>query len=157
MKRITVYPEPRTLKILGQTTSPLNLALDCWAKQIVVGAAEVEKLLTQPEWFYLADCLNGHVPTAWEDQSSLVLCVHDSHELDGIGGKWFESEINEHVEELEQKLRGLSYQAMWAVHLAVGFFWDNHDVLDLHSDWYRVAFRTQWQRDDQSDTTEEAE
>jgi hypothetical protein len=45
MKRITVYPESRTLRILGQSTPLLNLALDCWAREIVAGAAEVEELL----------------------------------------------------------------------------------------------------------------
>jgi hypothetical protein len=156
MKRITVYPEPRTLKILGQSTPLLNLALDCWARQIVAGAAEVEGLLTKAEWLFLADCLNGHVFAAYEDQASLVLSVHDSHQLDGTGDKWFESEVAEHVEELEAKLRGLSYPAVWAVFLAVQFFWDNHDALDMRSDeWWRASFRTRWNPDqqDQSDVT----
>jgi hypothetical protein len=157
MKRITVYPEPRTLKILGQTTPLLNLALDCWAKQILAGAAKVEGLLTKAEWLFLADCLNGHMAAACEDASSLVLSVHDSHELDGIGEKWFESEVKEHVEEFKQKLRGLSYPAVWAVYLAVQFFWDNHEVLDLLSDdWWQISFRTRWNRDKQSGSPEDA-
>ncbi len=158
MKRVTVYPEPRTLRILGQSTPQLNLALDCWARQVVAGAAEAEGLLSKPEWLFLADCLNGHLADAREDNSSLVLSVHDSHELDGTGHKWFEAEAAEHVEEVKAKLRGLSYSAAWAVILAVQFFWDHHESLDLLADeWWRVSFRTQWNRDKQGDPDEKVE
>jgi len=157
MKRITVYPEPRTLKILGRSSPQLNLALDCWAKQVVQGAAVAEALLTKPEWLFLADCMNGHIGTARDSQESLALGVHDSHELDGTGEKWFESEAAEHVEELKLKLRSLSYSAARAVYLAVEFFWDNSDAVDLHSDeWWRVSFRTRFNRDRDDGTDEEA-
>lgn len=149
MKRITIYPEPRTLKILGRSTPQLNLALECWARQVVQGAAEAEAVLTKPEWFLLADCMNGHLGTASESQESLVFGVHDSQELEGTGEKWFASEVAEHVEELKAKLRGLSYSAARAVYLAVEFFWANAGKLDIESDeWWRVSFRTRWNRDE---------
>lgn len=149
MKRITVYPEPRTLKILGPSTPQLNLALDCWANQVVKGAAEVEALLSKPEWLYLADCLNGHTAEAREDGESLALSVGDAHEFEGTGEKWFESDVAEHVGELKSKLLGLSYPAAWAVFTSVHFFWDNHDTIDMRADeWWRVSFRTRRNRDE---------
>jgi|GEM_PF-4974608 len=158
MKRITVYPDPRTLKILGRSSPQLNAALECWASRVVQGAAEVEALLTRAEWSYLADCLNGHAADPDEDGATLALSVHDAHEFDGIGDKWFESEVTEHVAELKSKLLGLSYPAVWAVFIAIRFFWDNHDTLDMKTDeWWRVSFRTRFERDEntQEDDSEQ--
>jgi len=141
-KTLTVYPNPRALIILGTGTRELNQALECWADAVARGTAENAGRYSRAEWSLLADCCNGthFEPTVASPGRLLASQVLDAEQLDRLGAKWLERPSD--VASLAEKLERLTYPQAWAIIVAVQFFWELHERIDLHTDeWWRTAFR----------------
>jgi hypothetical protein len=138
-KRITVYPNPQAVQILGNTTPELNRALEVHSQQIVRATVSVSQLLSRGEWSYLADCFNGtiHEPRFSDIGDCLAQSVEDQDEFYQTGTKW-----GVDAAALAAKLRQLSYIEAWAVVTAVSWFWERHDCIDFdHDDWWTIEMR----------------
>ena len=138
-KRITVYPDEQTLRVLGETTPELNRALEVHGEQIVRATAAINDQLCRGEWSYLADCFNG---TLFEPGfSNLGDClahgVEDEDEFYRTGQKRGVT-----VAALAEKLRRLSYIEAWAVVTAISWFWQHHEQINVDQDeWWTIGFR----------------
>lgn len=138
-KRITVYPSPLSLRILGDSSPALNQAVDCWAIAIQRAAADNAKLLTREDWCLLADVNNG---TMWEPgdtspASGLRAQVEDGDRLDGLGKKWYTKNAREQVRELAATVGGMDYIHAWAIVTVCQRFWDRHDTINMRTDeWW---------------------
>jgi len=166
-KKITVYPDPRALAVLGASAPALNQALECWANIVARASADNSKDFAAAEWCLLADVCNG---TLWEPvvenpAALLAANVADGHQLEGAGYRWFGGEEGDRdaslarrdagqprqttraadaaVQALSEKLAALDYAHAWAVLVAVQWFWDH---AEHHSDprqdpWWTLAYR----------------
>lgn len=83
---------------------------------------EIKGKLTEQEWKYLADSLNGTLALGSFRYSSSVLAagVEDSDRLDGLGSKW-----GVDVKVLTGKLLSLTAAQIDAIHTRVEEFWNN--------------------------------
>lgn len=134
-KRLTVYPDPRALVVLGQSAPTLNRALESWAR--VVGEATEELKLSRSQWNYLADCLNGHVFDSLTGPGALGAEVRDAERYDGFGEKWDVDAVA-----LAEITTALSWEATAAVIAAVQFFWEHYQTIDPRKDeWWTLRFR----------------
>lgn len=166
-KKITVYPDPQALAVLGTSAPQLNQALECWGNIIARASADNSKDLGAAEWAMLADVCNG---TLWEprvDNPAVLLAaeIEDGHRLNGAGYKWFCGEDGElagslerlglgkptkemrdadnRIKALVEKLVAMDYAHSWAVIVAVQWFWDHCELqFDARKDpWWTLAFR----------------
>lgn len=143
MKKLTVYPGPRALAVLGQSAPMLNQALECWAAVIARASADNSKIFDAAEWKYIADLLNGtlHEPEIGNPGELLASSVEDGAALDGLGEKWFAKTPAARVQVLAEKVRGLDYAHAWAAIVAVQWFWENSDSVSVDAPWWTLAFR----------------
>lgn len=83
---------------------------------------EIKGKLTEQEWKYLADSLNGTLALGSFRYSSSVLAagVEDSDRLDGLGSKW-----GVDVKVLTGKLLSLTAAQIDAIYTRVEEFWNN--------------------------------
>ena len=88
---------------------------------------EIKGKLTEDEWKYLADSLNGtRVDGTFRFASSaLVASIEDSDRIDGLGAKW---EVD--VKKLCDKIENMSGSQIEAVYRRVEFFWNKPEDLD---------------------------
>jgi hypothetical protein len=138
-KRITVYPNPQALQILGDTTPELNRALEVQSELIARATAAISEQFSRGEWSYLADCFNGTIfePRFSNLGDSLAHSVEDQDEFYQTGTKW-----GVDAAALAVKLRQLSYIEAWAVVTAVSWFWERHAHIDFdHADWWTIEMR----------------
>jgi len=134
-QRITVYPAPRTLAILGDGSPGLNLALDAYARMIGLATVDNEDEFSRGEWCALADVSNGTIYSPDVSPAlQLVAQIEDADVLEGLGTKW---EID--AQALAEKLRKISDVRAWAIVFAVRRYWDRHQEIDLQRDeWWRL-------------------
>ena len=167
-KRITVYPGPRVLAVLGETSPALNQALEVWAMQVARATEDNSRTFTATEWGLVADVCNG---TLWEPSvespaAMLATNVIDGHNLDGAGYRWFGEDgtalalkraginqdkpnkemvmVDGKVSALVGKLQQLDAVHAWAMVCAVQWFWSAENV-DLKSPWWTLAYRRRHQ------------
>ncbi|MEE1084131.1 MAG: hypothetical protein UH850_10455 [Paludibacteraceae bacterium] len=83
---------------------------------------EIKGKLTEQEWKYLADSLNGTLALGSFRYSSSVLAagVEDSDRLDGLGSKW-----GVDVKVLTEKILALTAAQIDAIYTRVEDFWNN--------------------------------
>lgn len=123
--------------------------LEHLAELIGRATAELQKILTPEDWWYLADVLNGTGADlgggpGWPRHTIalLVAQVEDSHSLDGVGTKWYPAEDSDaRVRALARRLRGLSETHAEAIAAAVRYFWSRPDVA-RDTAWWTMAART---------------
>ena len=86
MKKLTVYPDPRALAVLGTSAPALNQALECWANVMAKATLDNSKSLGKEEWGLLADIINGtlHEPI-WGNPGELLAGAILSGNQDGNG------------------------------------------------------------------------
>jgi hypothetical protein len=146
-KLLTLYPNVRALQVLGTTAGHLNQSLECWANLVARAGVENARRFLPDEWLYLADCCNG---TVWEPDFSdpgrlLAEQVREADHFDALGARWLTGPAD--VPELAEKLSGLNYAQAWAVIIAVQFFWDNRDEINVPADeWWTVPYRLAFMR-----------
>lgn len=144
---LSVYPHLRALQVLGRSAAGLNQALECWADLVGRATDRNAERFGPEEWCYLADCGNG---TLWEPAFAnpgalLAHQVRDADAFEGLGAKWLRGPAE--VSALAEKLAGLGYAEAWAVILAVQFFWDHHEAIDVQGqEWWTLRFRAERDR-----------
>lgn len=167
-KRFSIYPAAKAIEVLGESSPQLNQAIECWSAAIVRATAENAKRIYNEEyspfdvrilqsWCLLAEVLKGKQfdPDYANPADLIATAVEDAHLLEGAGGKWFDSSIDEETfgVELDKKistfvktLRDLDYVHAWAVIVAVQWYWNHANTkIDFQKDrWWTVAFRRQW-------------
>lgn len=133
-KKLTIYPHPRALTILGEQTPDCNYALEAFAD--LIRKATTELTLSREEWAYCADVLNGTmIDTSFSAQQSLMSSFRDAASLEATDRKWGVS-----ADGLCAKIQSEIHA--WAIIFACRFFWDNHERIDLLKDpWWNIAFR----------------
>lgn len=89
--------------------------------------SEIKGKLTENEWKYLADALNGTLAlgTFRYSSSALVASIEDSDQLDDLGNKW-----GVVVKELTEKISAMTAVQIDAIHTRVEFFWNKPEDLD---------------------------
>jgi hypothetical protein len=160
-KRYSVYPAPRAIEILGASAPELNQALECWAALLARAIADNSKVFRGPsdsismlnEWGVLAEVLKGmrFDPEFAHPKELLATAVEDAHRLENIGSRWcqaFSGSRDEAVGKLVEKLRKLDYPHAWAIIVAVQWFWEHHEAIDMKKDpWWTLAFRRKWNQE----------
>jgi len=135
-KKLTIYPHPRSLQVLGDTTTDCNYAIEVFSNLIIEATDSLN--VDREEWEMLADLLNSTIiQSGISAKTQLILELEDSiklerrDELHGIdGGK------------LIKKLCEYSEMQCQAIVLAVRFFWRNHLKVKIrHDDWWTIPFR----------------
>lgn len=110
------------------------------------------------EWCVLAEALKDKTfdPDFASPGYLLAAAVEDAHRFENVGHKWFgafevipDKDLDHHrtrcLEELLEKLRKLDYAHAWAVILAVQWYWEHHEQIDIEKDeWWTLAFRREW-------------
>lgn len=147
-KRIQVYPEPQTLRVLGaglagEGATNLNAALDTFADLLARATKATEGKFTGTEWNCIADANNGAYHHARMDaRSSIAANVADGHSLEGLGAKWFKRDVDNSVNKLVEKINRLDHVGGIAVAWAVRMFWQRCQEIDHQKDeWWTLAFR----------------
>jgi hypothetical protein len=172
-KRFMVYPAPRAIELLGGSSPALNQALECWAAELARASAQncdrhtgfsesyFEQISADKcdiheihDWAVLAYSLKGKPfdPEFSRPQELLAAAVEDAHTLEKVGNKWVVSEIDltsrevdAAIAQLAHKLRGLTFARAWAIIVAVQWYWEHHEDLDLiRVDWWTLSFRRSW-------------
>lgn len=143
LKKLTVYPAPRSLEILGATAPALNQAIDCWAELMAQASADNAETFRREEWNYLADLLNGtlHEPGFGTPGTIYAMEAADGHRLDRLGDKWFGDNGDAEVSDLVLKLERLDYAHCWAMLSAVQFFWTDLEIDHQTDEWWTLSFR----------------
>jgi hypothetical protein len=169
--RYSIYPAPKAVEVVGNTSPALNLAIECWAALLVRAMADNSKSISPAnptgtlapdelhflhEWCVLAAALKGKRfdPDFANPGDLLATAVEDAHRLENIGEEWFQSEtdgemreagLRSCITELVKKLHGLDYAHAWAVIVTVQWFWEQNDGIDIRKDpWWTLTFRRQW-------------
>jgi hypothetical protein len=134
----TIYPNAKSLKILGYRASNLNRAIDAWAHEIENATEYNADCFNRLEWCFLADLLNSTVlEPSYCDQKNLSAEVEDAAKYNQLDKKW---RID--VSNLSNRILGLSWARLWALYEAVRFYWDHYDIIDLQKDqWWTIQFR----------------
>lgn len=102
-------------------------------------ALAVEPMFARGEWLLLADATNGLLWDAGLSAKTAIRLEVEAHDHDNrIGEKW---SVN--VDDLLAKLNSLDEIEAEAVAIALRWFWDHHETIDMTEDrWWTVAFRT---------------
>lgn len=153
---VTLHDE-ETLSILvcEPSSQPIHEALAAYAKAIEDATASVAQVLSQQDWNYLADCLNGcwHVTelSGLSAKGVLRAEAEDAHRLNLLGYKWYNAEGDRGAEKrsiadtavrnLLLALAGLSEIEAQAVLLAVRHFWNNKDIGHNEEEWWTIRHR----------------
>jgi len=158
-KRFAIYPAPRAIEVVGDSLPALNQAIECWAALVARATADNAKNFqerfkgddlfydTFAEWSMLAEVLKGmRFEAEFMNPGGLIAStVEDSHRLEGTGDRWLplhydeenrQPEIDELVRKLVEKLRNLDYSHAWAMILAVRWYWEHADSIDLKAYWW---------------------
>lgn len=143
MKKLTVYPDPRALAVLGTSAPALNQALECWANVLAKATLENSKIFGKEEWGLLADIINGtlHEPI-WANPGELLAgAIVEAQALEGAPPNRQGAAAR-----LADKLRKLDYAHAWAIIIVGQWFWDHHEKIDIQKDsWWTLAFRKKFQ------------
>ncbi len=143
MKKLTVYPDPRALAVLGTSAPALNQALECWANVMAKATLDNSKSFGKEEWGLLADVNNGtlHEPIWGNPGELLASAIVQAQALEGAPAKRQGT-----AAKLADKLRKLDYAHAWGIIIVVQWFWDNHEKIDIQKDpWWMLAFRKKFQ------------
>lgn len=165
-KKLTVYPDPSALAIVGDTTPALNQAVECWARVIAEATHANATAFSRPEWNFLADCCNGLILDTGVGNPAVYLYAEaeDGHRLNRTGDKWFGGDgadlegslkrlgagkatkgtrtADAAVAGLVKRLQQLDYVHAWAMLMAIQFFWDHPSDIDHQEhDWWTLPFR----------------
>lgn len=130
-KNITVrIPENIADWLDGRNNSYNSAIVDALEKAMFIERYtmnEIKGKLTENEWKYLADALNGSLAlgTFRYSSSALVASVEDSDQLDNLGIKW-----DVDVKVLTQKISSLPASQIDAIHTRVEEFWNKPEDLD---------------------------
>jgi hypothetical protein len=163
-KRYSIYPSPRALEILGTSSPALNQAIDCWGALLARATADNRKVFSNGEpseyqvhalleWGLLTEVLKGKNfdPEFASPGHLIATSIEDAHRLEDTGRKWFDSVLD--MEDYENGLQGavsdfvkrlqeLDYVHAWALIVAVQWYWEHHDKIDVRKDaWWTVQFR----------------
>jgi hypothetical protein len=172
--RFSVYPAPKAVEVIGNTSPALNQAIECWAALLARATAANGRLFQQAdptemhfenilcqmnEWSLLAKALKGlrFDPELAIPGPLLATAVEDAHTLVYSGSECLnwgncdstvikDKDIDAEVKKTVEKLRSLDYAHAWAVIVAVQWFWEHHDEgIDINQDpWWTLAFRRTW-------------
>lgn len=171
--RYSIYPAPKAVEVVGNTSPALNQAIECWAALLVRAMADnTERICPwylgdsdfSPdcqhilyEWCVLAEALQGKRfdPDFANPGDLLTAAVEDARRLEHVGDRWFRSEFDGEMHaagykscfrELVEKLHKLDYAHAWAVIVAVQWFWEHQEQgIDLGKDpWWTLKFRSEW-------------
>lgn len=143
MKKLTVYPDPRALAVLGASAPALNQALECWANVMARATLDNSKSFGKEEWLLLADVNNGtlHEPIWGNPGELLASAIVEGQALEGAPAKRQGTAAR-----LAEKLRKLDYAHAWAIIIVGQWFWDHHESIDIQKDpWWTLAFRKKFQ------------
>jgi hypothetical protein len=161
-KRYSIYPSPKAVDILGNSSPQLNQAIECWASLIARATADNAKRFQKSylesltgdyfplhEWCVLADALRERRfdPEFANPAELLATAVEDADRFENIGSKWFSwdgpgGDVDVYVQKLAKKVRELKYPEAWAVIIAVQWYWENSGNIDLRGDpWWTLGFR----------------
>lgn len=94
---------------------------------------EIKGKLSNQEWMYLADSLNGTMitPEFRANRGGLIASIEDGNDFDGLGEKW---SVN--VKEFIDKVNTLTGAQVDAVYTRVAQFWNSKDRdLDKWAEW----------------------
>ena len=143
MKKLTVYPDPRALAVLGTSAPALNQALECWANVMAKATLDNSKSFGKEEWGLLADIINGtlHEPIWGNPGELLAGAIVEAQALEGAPANRQGAAAR-----LADKLRKLDYAHAWAIIIVGQWFWDHHEEIDVQKDpWWTLAFRKKFQ------------
>ena len=174
--RYSIYPAPRAVEIVGNTSPALNQAIECWAALLARALADNGKTFFQgeildlspgmddpvgvQEWSLLADVLKEKriEPDFANPCDLLATAIEDAHRLEAVGHKGFvwgsfdastpTLDVDARIDKLVQKLRKLDYAHAWAVIVAVQWFWEHHEEgIDIKNDaWWTLSFHREWRQ-----------
>ena len=124
--RYSIYPAPKAVEVIGNTSPALNQAIECWAALLARATADNAKTFYWNE----KGGLVGHVTGKWEDHSALrpwavlaealtgigfdpefanpgellATAVEDAHRMENVAEKWFCS-----MYDMEDYAQGLEF------------------------------------------------
>jgi hypothetical protein len=166
--RYSIYPAPKAVEVVGNSSPALNQAIECWAALLARAMADNARTFSESyeelvgdrmeqyplhDWALLADVLKDKrfEPDFANPGELLATAVEDAHRLDNVGDKWHfgESEHKDRdaaVGRLAERLRKLDYAHAWGVIVAVQWFWQHHgERIDIKKNpWWTLAFRRRW-------------
>jgi hypothetical protein len=151
-QRVQVFPSQHAMDVLGIDAEERGLggalthAIECWAEAMRRVGAEVAGMFSRQAWCLLADVLNGTwtLDRNWTGHV-LAIEVSDAARLDGAGEKWFGKGAELKVKGLVVGLADLDFVQAHAVLLAVRWFWEHHEKIDIQKDdWWTPAFRARF-------------
>lgn len=125
-KNITVRIPENIVKWLdGKENSYNGAIVDTLEKAMFIESYSMDEIkgkLTEQEWKYLADSLNGTLALGSFRYSSSVLAagVEDSDRLDGLGSKW-----DVDVKVLTEKILAMTAAQIDVIYTRVEEFWNN--------------------------------
>lgn len=135
---------------VGDGLCSAQQALHAWALILDRATADNAEHFSRDEWCFLADCNNGasalffcHGDAMRLAQTMLVANVVDGHDLNRTGYRWFEESANQRVQGVVEKLKALDHAHVWAVLVAIQFFWDHSNISPLEDPWWTREFRRQ--------------
>lgn len=135
-ERLTVYPAPRSLAVIGASSVNCNLALEIFGGLLSEAIRQNEDLLTRAEWCYLCDLLNGTMITSEMQNSWLTVGIAEGAELEGLAEKWLHNSGD--LESFISKIRALDTMRFWAVIWVVRRFWERCEEIDLSKDEFWI-------------------
>jgi hypothetical protein len=173
-KRYMVYPAPKAVEVVGDSTPALNQAIECWGAVLARAIADNSDIFLKShfedlgdgkidehyvhDWGVLADALKGvRVDPDFGNPAYLLSsAVEDAHRLNKVGFRWLEPnldfdgtrEVDPAIYELVEKLKNLDYVHAWAIIVTVQWFWEQCEQgMDIRNDaWWTLPFRRQWQQ-----------
>jgi hypothetical protein len=169
--RYSIYPAPKAVEVVGNSTPALNQAIECWAALLTRAIADNEKSFScsynehhtaeyHPlhEWRLIAEVLKDRRfdPEYPNPGQLLATAIEDTHRLENIGLDWKDvpdflaergpqKEVDTAVKNVCSKLLALDYVHSWALITTVRWFWENHQKgIDIKKDsWWTLLFRRQ--------------
>ena len=135
-KKLTVYPHPRALEVLGGSSTDLNKSLEWFAELISDATNKLD--FERGEMNFFADISNGsYYDSGIRPSAQLLAQAVDAMDLDRLHEKW---ELND--KKFRAKLNKLSDIQALAVIVACQFFWAHHETINtLKMEWWTIPFR----------------
>ena len=130
-KNITIRMQLNIAEWLdGKNNSYNGAVVDALEKAMFIERytmSEIKGKLTENEWKYLADSLNGTLAlgTFRYSSSALAASVEDSDQLENLGIKW-----DVDVSGLTKKISAMTAAQIDAIHTRVESFWNKPEDLD---------------------------
>jgi len=140
-KRITVYPGPVAIRVVGETSPRLNTALRGWTTALQQAAVENAARLDREDWQMLTTATENYRPHAEDTAPGVALAgaVSAAQSVSRAGVQWYGADAVQRTYALAAALRGMDYVHVWAVLIASRTFWDQHTRLNpYHDEWWHL-------------------